>query len=269
MTLPAWTREPLVHFLLGGALLFAFFAWRGEPPDPASRSIAVSRADQAQLAMRFEAMMQRPPTDAELDALVERYLREEILYREALRLGLDSDDPVVRRRLAQKMDELAGARAETAPVSEQTLREWLARHPERFAEETRYSFDQLWFENRDEAEDALQRLGRGADWRGLGGRISLPPSIEDEPGRLIGQRYGTEFQTALAGLAANGEWSQPVRSGFGWHLVRLREQQVGEVPPFASIRDEVEADWRTATIAERREQAFDLLRDAYRIEIAE
>lgn len=267
MTLPGWTREPLVHFLTGGALLFALFAWRGEEPDPASRIIEVTRADQAQLALRFEATMQRAPTDAELDGMIGQYVREEVLYREALRLGLDRDDPIVRRRLAQKMDELAGATAETAAVSQAVLRAWLHDHPERFAQEQAYSFDQLWFASRTEAEAGLARLKGGADWRAVGEQLALPASVERRTASEISSSFGMAFLDAISGKPADAIWSEPVQSGYGWHLVRLREKRIGKVPPFESIAELVENDWRSATIAERREQAFELLRDAYRVEI--
>ena len=269
MKRPGWTREPLVHFLLGGLLLFAFFAWRGEPVDPASRTITVGEADQAQLALRFEAMMRRPPTDAELDALVEQYVREEVLYREALRLGLDRDDGVVRRRLSQKMDELAGARAETAPVGDAVLRQWLADHPERFSEDNAFTFDQLWFASREDAAQARSALRAGTSWTALGGQIDLPRSVDGEPARSITNRFGSAFLEVLRAREDDGRWSDPVQSGFGWHLVRLHEEAIGATRPFEDIRTEVENDWRTATIAERREDAFQVLRGAYTIEIAE
>lgn len=267
MKLPSWAREPLVHFLFGGALLFLFFGWQGEAYDPASREIEVTREDQAVLAARFEALMRRPPTDSELDNLIEQYLREEILYREALRLGLDQDDPVVRRRLSQKMDELAGARAETAPVSTDVLQDWLEAHPERFAADTSYTFDQLWFSDRDAAEVTLAQLAEGAPWEELGEEISLPPTLDHEPFAGIQSRFGQAFSTGLHDLEPSSAWKGPVSSGFGWHLVRLRDKKVGGVPPLAAIRREVENDWRSSTIAERRQDAFEILRDAYRIDV--
>ena len=106
MKLPGWTREPLVHFLVAGALVFAFFALRGNEVDPASRVIDVDRETQAQIALGFERMMSRPPTDAELAGLIENYVHDEVLYREAIRLGFDRDDAIVRRRLAQKIHGL-------------------------------------------------------------------------------------------------------------------------------------------------------------------
>lgn len=268
MKLPGWTREPLVHFLLAGVLVFAFFSMRGEEADPTSRVIDVDRNTQAAIALGFEQMMGRAPTDAELDSQIERYVREEVLYREALRLGFDRDDAVVRRRLAQKMDMVASARAETAQPSDKTLQGWYAAHPERFADEARYTLDQLWFSTVGKAKSGMARLGSGADWHQLGERIDLPASLENEPRRELLARFGERFVEELDRLEPGDEWQGPVASGLGWHLVRLTAREPGRVPPFADIRQQVEDDWRAETIAERKEEAYRILRDAYRIEIA-
>ena len=268
MTLPSWARDPLVHFLIAGAALFAFFAWQGEEVDPASREIFVSRQEQARLSLQFERTMRRPPSDAELDGLVERWVREEVLYREALRLGLDQGDPVVRRRMAKKMDELAAAQAEIAVPSDTTLEGWLADNPARFAAGTRHSFDQLWFEDAQQAKAALQPLEGGASWRDMGGDISLPPSVTQQGIPQIEARFGRDFASALAGLEPGDGWHGPIRSGFGWHLVRLQSREVGETPPLSQIRSRVEKEWRTATISARRAAAYAALRDAYSVEIA-
>lgn len=260
MTFPGWTREPLVHFLVAGAALFALFLWQGEPADTASRTINVTREDRARLAIEWERTMQRPPTDAELDDQVERYLREEVLYREALRLGLDRDDPVVRKRMANKMDFLAASMVETAQASDDTLKEWLARHPSRFAEDTRYSFDQLYFADRSAAQRALANPSSAE-------AISVPPTFENASRSDVEARLGAVFVAQLDRLKADGEWQGPVQSGFGWHLVRLRQRSVGRVPPLDAIRNAVEADWRSATEAQRREAAYRILRDAYEVKI--
>lgn len=267
MKRPDWTGEPLVHFLIAGAVIFALFAWRGEEADPASRTISVDREQQAQIALGFERMMQRPPTDAELDSQIERFVRDEVLYREALRLGLDRDDAVVRRRLAQKMDMLASAQAETAQPSDAVLRAWHRAHPERFADETRYSLDQLWFGSQNASSAAKARIDSGTDWQQLGQPISLPPSLTGEVRGEVLARFGEQFLTAVDRLEPGAQWQGPIQSGFGWHLVRLREREVGKQRPFAEVAKLVENDWRTATIAERREEGYRLLRDAYRVEI--
>lgn len=262
MTLPGWTREPLIHFLAAGAAIWVALAWQGEPVDPASRTISVTREDRARLALQWERTLQRPPTDAELDSLTEQFIREEVLYREALRLGLDRDDAVLRKRLASKMDYLAASMAETATASDATLQAWLSEHPERFAGDVRYSFDQRWYAEREAADRALRSDAP------VGEDISLPPSLERAPAREVEERFGEAFRTALDGMPADITWRGPVASGFGWHLVRLRARETGKAPPLAEIRDKVEADWQSATAAARKDEAYRLLRDSYRITVA-
>ncbi|MCB2088771.1 MAG: peptidylprolyl isomerase [Sphingomonadaceae bacterium] len=261
----AWLRDPLTHFLLAGFLVFAFFQLRGEPVDPASRTIEVTREQQAQLAVQWEQTMQRPPTDAELDLLTEQWIREEVLYREALRLGLDVDDAVIRRRLVQKMDFIAASQAETAVASDADLEAWLKAHPERFSSDPRYTLDQLWFEQESSAQAALAQLRGGADWKQLGERISLPPSLADTNRIALAGQFGQDFAKRLDALEPGTQWQGPVPSGFGYHLVRLTSRSAGKVPPLAEIREAVAADWRANTGKERQEEAYQLLRDAYTI----
>ena len=261
MTLPGWTREPLVHFLVAGAAIWLVLAAQGEPVDPASRTIAVTADDRARLALQWERTMQRPPTDAELDGLTEQFIREEVLYREAIRLGLDQDDAVLRKRLASKMDYLAGSMAETASVSDQTLQQWLAQHPERFAPDVSYSFDQRWYAERAAAERALDQADP------VGEPISLPAKMELTPRAEVEKQFGLAFAEALDRTRPGQRWQGPVPSGYGWHVVRLRARETGEVPPLADIRDRVEADWRSETAAARKEQGYRLLRESYRITI--
>lgn len=262
MTLPGWTREPLVHFIAAGAAIWLVLGWQGEPVDPASRTIAVTREDRARLSLQWERTMMRAPTDAELDALTEQFIREEVLYREAVRLGLDQDDAVLRKRLAGKMDYLAASMAETASASDATLQDWLRRHPERFAPEVRYSFDQRWFAARDAAVQALKAPEPNGE------AIALPPQMERAPGREVEERFGAAFRQALEGAPIGSAWHGPVSSGLGWHLVRLRARSTAPVPPLADIRDRVEADWRADTSAARKDDAYQLLRDSYRVTIA-
>ncbi len=297
MNRPGWTREPLVHFLIAGAFLFALFMWRGEEADPASRSIAVDRDRQAQIALLFERTMGRAPTDAELDAQIERFVRSEVLYREALRLGLDQDDAVVRNRLASKMDMAASAAVEAVEPDDEVLRQWLADNAERYSSPDRFSFDQLYFENEAAAKSALVELTGNArsgtagknDWQKLGEPISLPASFEKTAPDEIAERFGQVFAKAMlalepefdgvqnaaasqAGISQSGAsqtpvWQGPIQSGFGWHLVRLRARAPVKARDFAEIRPQLVNDWRSAQIAARKDAAYKVLRDAYVIDI--
>ncbi|UIP06862.1 peptidyl-prolyl cis-trans isomerase [Erythrobacter sp. SDW2] len=258
-------REPLVHFLIGGALIFAFFAWRGEEADPASRVIDVTREVQAQIALDYERSMQRPPTDAELAALTERWVREEVLYREALRLGFDAGDPVVRRRLAKKMDFLATSSAEAAEPSEAELEQWYRTNAARYASDLRLSFDQVYFAARPDAGAVLPGLRR--DWQGAGEPASLPDSVEAREKAQVAAQFGADFASKLVSMTPDGRWQGPIASGVGWHFVRLRKMEPGRVPELAASRQRVIEDWRLATAREREEAAYRLLREAYTVKI--
>lgn len=262
-----WAREPLVHFLLGGLLIFVLFAWRGEPADPSSRTITVDREARAQLALGFERMMARPPTDAELDALTTRWIRDEVLYREALRLGLDQHDPVIRRRLAQKMDVIAASAADAEQPSDAVLRDWLRAHPDRFTPDTALSFDQLYFADAGSARAALERLPGEAEWRQLGRAVSLPQSLEAAPRDQVVSQFGQAFVRALEDLQPGTGWQGPIETPLGYHLVRLRERKSAALPPLSAVRRRVEDDWRAETERQRKDAAYRLLRDAYTIEV--
>ena len=259
MTLPGWTREPLVHFLALGAVLYVALTWGGTPVDPSSRVIAVDGARKAQLALAFEQVMGRAPTDAELDARIERYVREEVLYREALRLGLDADDAVVRQRMVAKMDMTASAAAEIAEPDEATLRAWFKANQARYAGTRAVSFEQRLFGDEKTASAALADPGpvRSA---------SLPPQMTEAPQREVEARFGKQFAQGLAGIPADGEWYGPIPSGFGWHIARVTGRASDE-PDFAALRPRIANDWRSAEIATREERAYAILRSAYRVDI--
>jgi parvulin-like peptidyl-prolyl isomerase len=264
--LPDWTREPLVHFLAAGFVLFVALTWSGSGNvDPASRVISVDREVQAQLALQFGRTMGRAPTDAELDAAIDQFVRDEVLYREAIRLGLDQGDGVVRRRLVSKMDLTASTAAEAAEPDEATLRAFYKDNRKRYAEPGAVSFDQLYFASESAASAALP--GLGADWKGKGDAISLPPRFDDLAQPEVSSRLGEAFAAALADLKPSEAWQGPLQSGFGWHLVRLRARGSGDPPKFEDIRQQVENDWRSAEIAARKQRAFDVLREAYRVDI--
>lgn len=257
-------RDPLAHFLLGGALLWLLFAWRGEDADPASRRIEISRERQAALAANFGQLMGRPPTDAELAGLVRTDVREEVLYREALRLGLDRDDPVVRRRLVAKMNEIAAAQAESAEPSEAELARWLAEHSERFGGEVDWTFEQKAFPTEAAAQAALASGGKGGEIA-----LDLPPKVAAMAATEIRRTFGIQFADGLARFEPATRWQGPLPSGLGWHIVRIDRRESGQAPPLAAIRREVEGDWRNATMKARREAAYQVLADAYRVRIEE
>jgi hypothetical protein len=255
-------REPLLHFLLIGMAVFALY--RGDPQPQvadAQRVIEVTPARVDRLAEQFEATWRRAPTDAELARLVDEFVREEVYYREALALGLDRDDAVVRRRLRQKMEFLGEAGA-GAP-GEDELRAHFAAHPDRFGAPARVTFRQV-FLGEEAAAPALAALARGADPDGIGRPTLLPPVMEAATSAAVDGTFGQGFFDAVAGLDGAG-WQGPVLSGFGAHLVLLVDSEPAAAPPFEIVRAAVEADWRRGAAERSRETRFRALRERYEV----
>ena len=262
-------REPLVHFLIAGFFIFLLSAWRGEAADPESRRITITEAQVARLSANWEMTWRRPPQPREIDALIRDYIKEEVYYREAKRLGLDEDDTVIRRRLRSKMEYLASAQVENAQADDTTLQAWLDKYPARFARDVTYSFDQIYLgdKRRDQAAAILAALeADSADWAAQSESISLPKSLESSPRGAVERQFGPAFVSSIAKLPSD-MWSGPVESGFGMHLVRVRNQQIPQKVKLADVRQAVENDWRSATLKQREAKAYQALLDGYTIQI--
>ena len=169
--LRATLREPLVHFLLAGLGLFLFFAWRGEAVDPESRTITITEEQVGRLAASWAQTWQRPPSQNEIDALIRDYVKEEVYYREGLRLGLDQDDTIIRRRMRSKMEFLANSELENETPTDATLQALLDKNPQAYAADARYSFDQIYLGAQDDdatRSRATRLLARVEQGRGMG-----------------------------------------------------------------------------------------------------
>lgn len=262
-------REPLVHFLIAGFFIFLLSAWRGEAADPESRRITITEAQVARLSANWEMTWRRPPQPREIDALIRDYIKEEVYYREAKRLGLDEDDTVIRRRLRSKMEYLASAQVENAQADDTTLQAWLDKYPARFDRDVTYSFDQIYLgdKRRDQAAAILTALeADSADWAAQSESISLPKSLESAPRGAVERQFGPAFASSIAKLPSD-MWSGPVESGFGMHLVRVRNQEIPQKVKLADVRQAVENDWRSATLKQREAKAYQALLDGYTIQI--
>lgn len=252
-------REPLLHFLLLGALLFAVYGWMGgEAPRPPNE-IVVDAAQVESLRSQFQRAWRRPPTAPELQGLVESWLREEIFFREGLALGLDQGDPIVRRRVAQKMDFISEGLG-SAPPDEAEIEAWYEAHAGRYRVDPVYTLRQVYFDPgryEDEwagAVAAAQALLAAGDVPEPAAGSLLPGVLTGAPAREVDRLFGSVFVEALAD-APRGRWHGPVRSGYGVHLVFVEERTAGRTPDLSEVRDAVERD----LVASRREAANDAL----------
>jgi hypothetical protein len=271
----ALLREPIIHFLALGALLFLVGVFvRNE--GPSSTDILVTEGQIEQLVERFRRTWQRPPTEAELRGLVRDHVREEIYYREALAMGLDQEDAVIRRRLRQKMEFFSQDLALQADPTQEELAQYLAEHPEQFRTEGRIRFAQVFVNadrrgNAAEADagrilDELRRQGVGADPNAFGDPLMLGATF-DRSDREVASLFGREFASGLA-EAPVGEWTGAVTSGFGLHLVLVYERDEGTVPSLERVVDAV----RREVLAERQrtltEDVYDRFRERYDVQVA-
>ena len=255
-------REPLVHFAILGALVFALF---GNATSADERRIVIDAARVERLAGQYAQNFRRAPGTDELDALIRDDLKEEVYYREALRLGLDRDDEVVRRRMRVKMEAFGDTAEDIAAPDDATLQRWLSGHPDRFAGEATYGFDQRYLgSDATGAQTGLATLRAGKDFAGAA--IPLPAHFDAIGTGEVAELFGDDFSAALARLPL-GEWSGPVDSGVGQHLVRVRERRAAAPPSLTTIRQRVENDWRAAMARDRTERAYRALLERYDVVI--
>ena len=267
-------REPLFHFLLGGAALFLLYGAVAEEPASRRDRIVVAEERVASLADSFQRTWLRPPTRAELEGLVGDFVDEEMLYRQALELGLDRDDLVVRRRLRQKMEFLHFDLVEPKLPTDGELSSFLAANAERFREPARLGFRQV-FSNPEEGDGDVQRralqllarLRAGESGDAVAGdRTLLPEGMQRVSAREVAASFGAGFARDLFALSGEG-WQGPVASSFGLHLVRIEGRTPGRLPAVTEIRERVQREF----LAERREQAnrrfLEILRARYDVEV--
>ncbi|MCZ7620511.1 MAG: peptidylprolyl isomerase [Myxococcota bacterium] len=249
----AWLREPLFHFVLVGSLLFGVYGALDLDADERRGVVRITAADVEWLKASWTRQHQRPPDDRELRRLVSDTVREQLLAREARTLGLDEDDTVVRRRLAQKMEFLLQDAVLLADPDEAELRRLYDRDRSRYRNAARISFTQVFFSSEIDAERGLVALEAGpADEFGEPTLLAREYGSTDE--KTVADLFGREFAEDLFGLEV-GAWRGPFRSAYGFHLVRVTERQAATALPFDEARERIQADW----LREREADAEDLL----------
>jgi hypothetical protein len=271
MTMRRILREPLLHFLLLGALLFWLYGALNRGALDAPGEIVVDRARVENIAAQFQRTWQRPPAAQELQGLIDSWVREEVYYREGLAQHLDRDDPVVRRRVAQKLTAMADAQT-TAEAGEAELQAWLVAHPDDYRMEPRYELRQVFFDPTrhgqrlnaevEAARAALARGSRGA----LGDATMLPNTLDAAPASEVERVFGQDFATAVAALPVGG-WQGPIASGYGVHLVEIGSREPGRVPALAEVRVAVERDLLRARADQSGEALYQSLRQRYAVRI--
>ena len=273
-------REPLLIFLVLGALLFGLHTLVSDQSQESDDAlgIQVTAANIDQLSASWQRQMGRPPQPEEFQGLIDNFVREEVLVRESLALGLDRDDTVIRRRLVQKMNFLVEDLALLNEPTKADVTDYFEQHPELYRLPPRISFTHIYF-SRDrrgdatkaDAELALSRLApvdKMVNVAQLGDPFALPYDYSLISPREISQLFGQGFAEELLVLTPS-EWQGPVESSYGLHLIQVLDRVEGHLPEISSVHDQVLRDLVRERRAEAQAQAYDVLRDRYEISITD
>lgn len=270
-------REPIVHFLVLGTGLFMVYSAVKEPASMIPDRIIVEETQALRLAEQFQRTWMRPPTKQELQSLANEHVKEEILYREALALGLDKNDLVIRRRLRQKMEFINEEVTDPRTPSDAELQAFFDANLEGFRKPTRLSFQQIYLNPIKAAggmnqtvSDLLTRLNSDPtisdDTKLIGDITMLPKQLNAVTESEVAHTFGERFAKGIEN-ATTDRWSGPYESSYGLHLVRILEREEGGFPEIKEIRPILEREWYNARRKEAKDRYYQKLRERYEVEI--
>lgn len=273
-------QEPLVHFLLIGVALFLLYGWSGNSTSvtggqagPPIAQIVVSRDVLDQMNNLFAKTWQRPPTEEEQQALIEDFVRNEIYYREAIAMGLDRDDDVLKRRLRQKMEFIYEDITSWAEPTDEDLKAFMQRRRETYLADPQIAFRQVYLNTRkrgagaeSDAREILAQLTGGADPDPVGDPTLLEAEVPLSHLWDIKKQFGDEFGKGLLDLKP-GAWAGPIKSGFGLHLVFVRESTARRLPDLNEVRETVKRDWTTEKQEQLKDAAYAKVRERYSVTV--
>ncbi|WP_078084473.1 peptidyl-prolyl cis-trans isomerase [Microbulbifer mangrovi] len=269
-----WIKDPSIQFAAIGGLLFALngFFQGGDTGDEQEIVITQNRIEH--LSAIFERGWQRPPGPEELRGLIDDFVREEVLYREAVKMGLDENDTVIRRRMRMKMEFLAKDLVDAIEPEEDVLQRYYTDNIEKYTLPARYTFEQVYLNSdkrKEVSEDArilLTKLTAGSDPRKLGDPNMLQYRFENVSAERMDRLFGSDFSLQFLDLETD-QWIGPLTSSYGEHLVRISEATPQQQPEFSAVKAEVLRDWQVEEQQNILEIQYRTLRENYRISIAE
>ena len=269
-------REPLFRFLILGAVIFAAHGLITRHKTDKPGEIVVTQGAVENLVTGFTRTWQRPPTEGELRGLVSDYVREEAAYREALALGLDRDDMIVRRRLQQKLEFLSDDLATRTQPSDADLQSFLQAHKGTFQTEPLFSFRQIYFNPQLHGENLHRDVARVLDRLrtqdshkseiDAGDPFLLQQNFDNVPPAELKKTFGEKFASAISALPV-GSWQGPIDSGYGVHLVYVAKYTPGRLPDLAEVREQVRRDYLDARRREATDKFYNALLSRYSVRI--
>ena len=268
-----WHKEPLFHFLIIGALIFVVFSMLNKnEPTVSGKMIVVTAADIEQLSNNWSKRWNRPPTETELKGLVDAYIKEEVYYREALALGLDKNDTILRRRLMQKMQFLTNDLAELSTPDKSELSKYLLDNHEKYQLPAQVSFSHIYFSLQKRGaktfEDAKNVLYQLNDLSSpdMGDSFMLSYDFARKTSFEVERLFGAGFAEQLFSLDTNA-WQGPIASGYGFHLVRITEKTDPRMPELLSVIDKVRSDLMLERRQKMNKEIYEKFKEQYEIVI--
>lgn len=269
-------REPLVHFLLLGALILATSGIVARYRNDAARRIVIDKNLVVHFITLYQAQMGTIPSKSQLDGMIEDYIREEVEFREAKRMGLDKGDEIVRRRLASKYDFLQRDLVTVPDPSADELQRYYAAHQKDFLQPASVTFTHIYFSPdhggdaaaRSRAEQVLVKLQSGRDTRapGMGDPFPLQADYAEVQRLDLLQQFGDSPIVDRVFAAPINRWTGPVRSGYGWHLVCVSHREEPNVPPLKEIHDKVKSAYIDDMKEKANQKKFEALEKQYAID---
>jgi len=263
-------HEPLVHFLLIGAVLFLVYHFTNDPADDNQNRIVVTAGQVEQMEEKFSRTWMRSPTKEEMAGLIESYVRDEIYYREAVAMGLDQKDQSIRQRMRIKLEYLLEDLSDVAESDDDVLTAFMQEHQERYRLESRVSFRQLYL-NPEKRQDMqadvkriMARLQQGEPPESLGDSTMVPGEYRLATESDIERQFGEPFARQLVALTP-GVWTGPLYSGLGGHLVKVTVRQGSRLPDLAEVRSQVERDYQVERRQELKDRTYQRLRTGYEV----
>ena len=271
-------REPLLHFLVIGAALFIIFCYVNDTQIKTDNRILITQNDLNRLAATWLKSMGRPPSAQEREQQLKHYIREQVLYREAMTMGLDQDDVIVRRRLAKKMEYLFNDLSFIPEPTDAGLNSYLSEHAAKFTLPATITFSQIYLDpnkhkpkhNQDINKDAEQLLKQLKETTAaintidMGDRSLLPYQFTAARENEIASMFGTAFAKQVFALP-DSSWQGPITSEYGVHLIHISSRTEARLPPLAEIRESVTREWRTTKQQEANEIFYQSLYQRYEI----
>jgi peptidyl-prolyl cis-trans isomerase C len=276
----ALIREPLIGFLVIGVSIYLLYGWlANQTSTEPDNTITITASETEWLEQTWQKRWNRPPTDNEMQGLIDTYVKETIMYKQALAMGLDKGDTIVRRRLAQKLEFLTKDLTQVASPSIQELRAYFDSHKDRYTPPVRLSFTHIYFSpdkrGNNASQDAIDTLTKlkneniSADnAKKMGDTFMLQRYYPDKTEQEILRLFGNEFSQKTFQLPAD-QWTGPVQSGYGLHLVYIHDRIEPKMPEWADMQDLVLQDWVDDKRVEINEKFYTTLLSRYKVIVEE